>query len=230
MNFVQVNKHDYSILKRETMKKTLTLLGIAICSMVYGQSKDYYQKMVKNIPLFESSKTVADFQVLANTFVVISKSEIKEWLPLYYAGFATIFMAQNETEDGKVDIYLDQAQKYLDMASQIKSDESEILVLQGFLHQTRIKVSPMGRGQKYSTLANEVFAKAIALNPENPRIYYLQAQNVYNTPKMFGGGKKNALPLFQKADEKFKKFIQVSEISPKWGNKSNQELLSLCIQ
>ncbi|GEM_PF-3921804 len=27
---------------------------------------------------------------------------------------------------------------------------------------------------------------------------------------MFDGGKKNALPLFQKADEKFKKFVPIS--------------------
>jgi len=54
--------------------------------------------------------------------------------------------------------------------------------------------------------------------------------NVYNTPKMFGGGKKNALPLFQNADEKFKAFKPASEISPNWGNKNNQELLSLCAQ
>jgi len=212
------------------MKRSV-LLFMTIISFVtfYGQNQDYYLKMANKLTLFETSKTAADLHLLANTFVVISRDQATEWLPMYYAAFATILMARTETDDDKIDIDLDQAQKYIDMAAKIKSEEPEILVLQGLLHQSRIKVSPISRGQKYSSMANEVFEKAKVLNPENPRIYYLMAMNVLNTPKMFGGGKKNALPLFQKADEKFNKFEPLSQIFPSWGNKSNKELLNLCI-
>ncbi len=207
----------------------LFLFVIMLSSFAFGQNQDYYLKMANKLPLFETSKTVADFQLLANTFVVISRDQATEWLPMYYASLATILMARTETDEDKIDIYLDQAQKYIDMAIKIKSDEPEILILQGLLHQSRIAVSPISRGQKYSSMANEVFEKAKVLNPENPRIYYLMAMNVLNTPKMFGGGKKNALPLFQKADEKFNKFEPLSQIFPTWGNKNNKELLNLCI-
>ena len=213
------------------MKKTVLLLCANILfANIYGQNQDYNSKMAKNILLIETAKTVSDFQILANTFAVISDSDKNEWLPLYYAAQATILRAQVETDDDKTDIYLDQAQKYLDQAMNLKSDESELIVLQGFLHQSRIKVSPMSRGQKYSTMAYELFEKAKTLNSENPRIYFLEAMNVMNTPKMFGGGNKNALPLFQKADEKFKNFVPLTPISPNWGNENNQEQLSLCIK
>ncbi len=210
-------------------KSVLFLFVIVLSSIAFGQSQDYNVKMAEKLSLFKTSKTVAEFQVLASTFVVISKAEEKEWLPLYYAAMATILMTQSETDDDKIDIYLDQAQKYLDMATKIKNNEAEILILQGLLHQSRIKVSPMSRGQKYSMLANEVFEKAKLLNAENPRIYYLEAMNTFNTPKMFGGGKKNALPLFQKADEKFNKFEPESQISPNWGKENNQKLLNICL-
>jgi hypothetical protein len=86
----------------------------------------------------------------------------------------------------------------------------------------------MSRGMQYSQLAEESFEKAKTINPENPRIYYLQGQSIFYTPEAFGGGKKNALPLFKQAKEKFDKFEPVSPISPNWGKEQNQQLLETC--
>jgi tetratricopeptide (TPR) repeat protein len=137
-------------------------------------------------------------------------------------------MVHRGVEKEKIDSYLDHAQKFIDKALTIDQNESEIYLLQGFLHQARIGVDPMSRGQKYAALAHESFEKAKALNPENPRIYYLMAMSVLNTPEMFGGGKKNALPLFLQAKEKFDAFKPASAVSPSWGAEHNQQMLEKC--
>ncbi len=211
------------------MKKAVLLFSVIILlTNVYGQNQAYYENMGKNLQKFGTAQTIADWQTLANQFDRIANVETTEWLPLYYAAQSTIFMSFQEQDKSKVDAYLDQAQKFVDKSLLVKQDESEIYVLQGLLYQARIGVDPMGRGQKYSMMASESFEKAKELNAENPRIYYLEGMSVMNTPEMFGGGKKNALPLLQLANEKFEKFAPASQLSPNWGKEHNLEQLSIC--
>jgi hypothetical protein len=139
-------------------------------------------------------------------------------------------MAFQEQDKSKIDAYLDQAQKFIDRALEIKKDESEISVVQAMLHQARINVDMMGRGMEYSMKANECLEQAKEINAENPRIYFLQGQNVFYTPEQFGGGKKNALPIFQLAKEKFDKFVPASQLAPNWGKEMNEQLLAQCQQ
>ncbi len=211
------------------MKKAVLLFSVFILlTNVYGQSDAYYKNMGQNLQKFGTAQTIEDWQTLANQFDRIANVEKTEWLPSYYAAQSTIFMSFQEQDKSKVDAYLDQAQKFLDRAMEIKQDESEIHVLQGLLYQARIGVDPMARGQKYSMMASSCFEKAKELNAENPRIYYLEGMSVMNTPEMFGGGKKNALPLLQLANEKFEKFAPSTQLSPNWGKENNLEQLSIC--
>lgn len=211
------------------MKKIVLVLSlVALLSNVYAQQASYYENMGTALQKMGEAKTEADFQGLSNQFELIANVEKSEWLPLYYAAEATILMVHNGAEKDKIDAYLDKAQTFIDRAMKINENESEIHVLQGFLYQARIGVDPMTRGQKYSMMAQACFDKAKALNPENPRIYYLSAMSVLNTPKMFGGGQKNALPLFLEAKEKFDNFKPVSQLSPVWGAESNARMIEIC--
>jgi len=211
------------------MKKVVMLFSaIIMLSSAYAQNQAYYENMGKNLQKFASAQTIADWQDLANQFDRIANVEKTEWLPQYYAAQAIIFMSFQEQDKSKVDAYLDNAQKYIDKAMEIAKNESEIHVLQGMLYQSRIGVDPMGRGQQYSMQAYGSLEKAKELNAENPRIYFLQAQNVLYTPEAFGGGKKNALPIFQQANEKFDKFKPANQLSPNWGKESNLQQLAEC--
>ena len=204
----------------------LTLVTFVISSN--AQKAEYYKAIGQNLQKLGKAKTQTDFQNVANQFELIANKETKEWLPLYYVAQSTVLMVHRGVEKDKIDSYLDHAQKFIDKALVLNKNESEIHVLQGFLHQARIGVSPMSRGQKYSGLAQECFEKAKALNPQNPRIYYLMAMSVLNTPKMFGGGKKKALPLFLQAKQKFDVFKPALPVLPSWGAKHNQEMIGKC--
>jgi hypothetical protein len=54
--------------------------------MSFAQSDKYMEAMKKNLALFDSAKTNADYQALANTFERIGNAEKTQWLPYYYAG------------------------------------------------------------------------------------------------------------------------------------------------
>jgi hypothetical protein len=69
---------------------------------------------------------------------------------------------------------------------------------------------------------NESLDKALALNPDNPRVYYLRATMTFHTPEAYGGGAAKALPLYQMAAEKFQFFKPKTEISPNWGKELNE--------
>ncbi|GAB3297159.1 hypothetical protein [Hymenobacter tenuis] len=144
----------------------------------------------------------------------------KDWLPRYYQAYARLITCFVSQEDGDTkDKYLDQAEAALAQARKLSGDASELLVLQSYIYQARLGVSPMLRSMKYSGMVTETLAEAKKANPANPRIYLVQANNVYYTPAMFGGGAEVAKPLYQEAKTRFAAFKPTSPLMPNWGER-----------
>lgn len=204
------------------MKTLLTLIFSLAVLTTNAQGKNYQEAMASAIEKMESSETVSNFQQAANTFERISMTETDEWLPLYYAAYSFIVMSYMDQDADKIDPYLDKAQQFLDKAFKIAPNESELFALQAFLYPGRITVDPMARGMEYMPKMNAAIDKAIELNPENPRSYYLRAITLLNMPEQFGGGAEVARPLFETAKEKFDKFEPASTIHPDWGKEINE--------
>jgi len=78
-------------------------------------------------------------------------------------------------------------------------------------------VDPQSRWQSYGQQAGAALEWAKKLNPNNPRVYYLQGISIFGTPEQFGGGKAAAKPLFEEAVRKFDVFRPESALSPNWG-------------
>ena len=204
------------------MKALFIILVLGTLSFS-GSSDEAYQKaMSQSIEQLYQAKSIAEYVEVANQFERISNIEKTEWLPLYYASFAYIMISFQEPENAKKDSYLDQAQKYLDQAMVIEPNESELYLLQGFLYPSRINVDPMNRGMLYIGDMNKSLDKALELNPDNPRVYYLRATMTFHMPEAYGGGAAKALPLYLTADEKFKFFKPKTAISPNWGKEMNE--------
>jgi tetratricopeptide (TPR) repeat protein len=204
------------------MKTSIFILAMILLS-VFCKANDAYQKaMSQSIEKLFQAKTIPEYVEIANQFERISQIEKAEWLPLYYASFSYIMISFQEAENAKKDMYLDQAQKYLDQAMAIEPNESELYMLQGFLYPSRINIDPMARGMIYMGKMNESLDKALTLNPDNPRVYYLRATMTYHMPEAYGGGAAKALPLYQTATEKFQIFKPKTELHPNWGKELNE--------
>lgn len=203
------------------MKKSVFILALLLLSGVTFASDAYQSAMKQAIERLFHSQTIQEYVDVANQFERISTMEKKEWLPLYYASFSYIMISFKEADNARKDQYLDQAQKYLDQAMSIEPNESELFMLQGFLYPSRINIDPINRGMAYMGKMNAALDKSLELNPDNPRVYYLRATMTANMPEAFGGGSAKALPLYQKAAEKFELFKPKSEIHPNWGKELN---------
>lgn len=212
------------------MKKSLLfsvcfLFAIALSA----QSERYTTAMQQGVAMVDTAKTISGLQQAGNHFERIANAEKKEWLPTYYVAYCNMMVATNLMQAGNVAqcaAYLDKAQTALDAAKALAPQESEIYALQGYIYQGRIWDNPMANGAKYSPMSHGALEKAIALNAENPRAYYLKGQVVLYTPPFYGGGAQNALPLLEKAAEKFKSFQPASPLHPVWGAGANQWMIA----
>lgn len=202
--------------------KTFALSTILLWVATSGFCNEaYHQAMISSISKLYRAQTIPEYMDAANQFERISKIEKTEWLPLYYASYAYIMISFQEPENAKKDAMLDQAQKLLDQAFAIDQDESELYLLQGFLYPSRINIDPMNRGLQYMDKMNRALDKALELNPDNPRVYFLRASMTLHMPEAYGGGAARALPLFQKAKEKFEIFTPQTDLAPNWGKEAN---------
>ena len=202
------------------------LIATTISITAFAQNEKYIKAMGTQLEKLQAAKSVDDYQTVANGFERIAKAETNEWLPGYYQSFCYMMMAAGtmEKDPSKIDTYLDQAQAALDATKKLAGGESEVFALQGYIYQGRIWPNPQQRGAEYTQKSYEALGAAMAINPANPRPYFIKGQNTFFMPEFWGGGVKNAMPLLSEAKEKFEVFEPASKLHPTWGAERNAYL------
>jgi hypothetical protein len=213
------------------MKTTVGILFLAFVysSALFADEISYTEAMVAALEQMKTTNP-ADYGIVANQFERIAQAEKTQWLPYYYACLTSVIQSYATQDKVQVDAILDYAQKMLDQAEMLKTDDSEVLVLEGFLDCARIMVDPQSRGAEYSQKAALAFRKAQVNDPANPRADYMLGMVLMNTPDFYGGGKKVAQPVLEAAIQKFDKFVPISPIYPSWGKDDCQKQLDSCKQ
>lgn len=203
---------------RYILLTALIALGIVNCQ---GQAT-FQEALQKTFIAFDTTQDYQKKVDASNKFNMISKKWGSEWATHYYNAYSKGVLSYMEKDEAKRDAYLDEADKELDEAiSLIGKDNDETFVLRGMLANARMAVKPQARWQKYGKVFDENLDKAKEANPNNPRIYHLRGMSKFFTPKMFGGGKKAALPYFEKADGLFAKESSEDITKPYWGKTTN---------
>jgi hypothetical protein len=213
------------------LSKKIFFLILVLNGMIFsGHSQQLVDSAVYNsgIMLIRNSKTASDFKLAATYFENLSAQNPSHWLSLYYAALCYIQASHKVEEDKQRDDMLDKAQPLIDKAGKKSPEEPEIFVLQAFLYQSRIQVNPKLRGMTYSSKAETSLKKAAAADDKNPRAWSLLGYNLFFTPSLFGGGPEKALPLFEKAREKFRTFKPLMPFYPRWGEPENQHMIAEC--
>jgi tetratricopeptide (TPR) repeat protein len=211
-------------------KKILILLVImnGIYISVHAQQAADSAVYNNGIIMIRNAKTANDFKQAATYFEDVSERNPSHWLSPYYAALCYIQASHKLEEDKERDAVLDKAQPLIDRAGKINPKEPEIMVLQAFLYQSRIQVNPQLRGMSYSSKAETSLKKAIAVDDKNPRAWSLLGYNTFFTPTLFGGGHEKALPLFEKARDKYKTFKPLMSFFPRWGEQENLDMIAEC--
>jgi len=210
--------------------KKMILAGVLLSSMmVNAQSDKYAAAMQKNLDMFDSAKTTADFQGVAGAFERIGDAEKTQWLPYYWAGLALTMPGWTDTKLDK-DANAEKIKALCDKADALakdNADKAEILSIRNMAATQQMIVDPPSRWSTYGQEGAGYLSKAKQLNPNNPRLYYLEGAGIFGTPEQFGGGKAKAKPVLQKAVELFKA-DQPKPLYPHWGLKQAEDMLAQC--
>lgn len=214
------------------MKQILFVAALLISATAFSQNDKFIKSMEATIAAFDTTRGVDGMRELANKFERIGDAEKTQWLPYYYAALANVNMGyglsggQMGAGAAKIDPLADKAEALINKADELSKNNSEIYVVKTMIATLRLIADPMNRYMKYGPEAEKALATAKKLNPENPRIYYLQGQDKLYTPEQFGGSKTEAAKLFELALQKFDSFKPESSIHPRWGKEMTQYFLA----
>lgn len=217
------------------MKKGIfVLLAALTVTTAFSQSEKYVKAMEAKLALMDSARTPDSWKDLANGFERIAEAEKTQWLPYYYAAYATSMAGTfSLPQDGSfgdnsaiADPLADKAEALINKAAEMSKDNSEIYCVLKMVHSLRMMGNPMSRYMTDGAKAAEALAKAKALNENNPRVYILEGQDQFYTPEQFGGSKTEAKKLFEKANSIFMVSKPGSSIEPQWGRGQADYFLS----
>jgi len=204
-------------------------LALFASATVMAQSDKFTQAMKKNLAQFDSAKSTADYNALSASFERIGDAEKTQWLPYYFAGLALTTAGWSDPALDK-DANAEKVKALCDKADAIatdNADKAEILTIRNMAATQQMTVDPQSRWMTYGQEAAGYLQKAMTLNPNNPRLYYLQGMSIFNTPEQFGGGKEKAKPIFEKAVALYKT-EQAKPLYPHWGQKQAEDMLAQC--
>lgn len=215
------------------MKKLLFALALAVAVQLGAHAQTpaaapagYTELLSQTI---EGTMRTGDPAVLAEQAAKLERATVAnptDWLPRYYQAYALILQARlGKAGIADNDKLLDRAEAAITQAQQLKGDASELAALQAFSYQMRLSLDPMRRYEQYGELVLQHTDMAKALNPANPRPYMIEANQVYYTPEMVGGGPAKARPLYEAAKAKFEAFRPASALAPNWGQRQLLERL-----
>ena len=210
------------------MKRILLVISILILkvSVLSAQNPNYVKAMEGLVSEIQNTRFGTTLLPQANKMERIAAAEKAEWLPNYWVSYCYMMESYVEKDDDKRDLLLDKADVFVANIEKMKVTNDETEVLKANIANARMAVSPSIRWMKYGSVVEKALENAKKINPKNPRITLLEAQGVFYTPEMFGGGKAKAKPVFEKAMQQFATFKPASAIYPTWGEPTAKWTLS----
>ena len=205
------------------MTKIIVAIVLFISSLVSAQGQ-FEQGMGKAFQLWDEGKNTE----ASAMFERIAAAEKTSWLPNYYVALVNTTTAFGTKDKEQISLLLDKAQNALDVELIKTPNNAELLVMQALIHTAWIAFDPMTNGQKLSGTVMELYAKAEALAPENPRAVFGKAEFEIGGAKFWGKDTKPMCAQIEKAIGLFATFKPETPFSPKWGLERAQEALKNC--
>jgi hypothetical protein len=212
--------------------RKIILLAVCILSLYMDvNAQGYTAQMQNSVDELNKATTIDDYHKLGSDFSRIASGNKNEWLPYYYAAYCYAKIGWlHQYNPEKIEPFADQAAIQIDKALRLVEAEaakkplSEVYCVLSMINRARVFVNPVTQGSKYGPLAYNYAQKALEVNIDNPRAMYLDAWDKYNAPVAFGGDKKKARELLEKA-------ILVlggespTDLNPHWGKEDCETLL-----
>ncbi|MDQ6531635.1 hypothetical protein [Flavobacterium sp. LHD-85] len=205
------------------MTKIITVITLFICSLLSAQTQ-FEQGMNKAFGLWKEGKNTE----ASALFERIAAAEKNSYLPNYYVAMINATAVFTEKDKAKIDLLLTKAQDALDIELIKDQANSELYVMQALIYTGYVVADPMTNGMKYSAKVMEAYAKAKALDPNNPRAVFGEADYQIGGAKWTGVDTKPLCAQVDKSIELFNTFKPATPYSPKWGLERALEIQKTC--
>lgn len=202
-------------------------LMFLLCSSIlaHTQPNKYETGLSSATELFYRMQTKEDHELAFNKFELLSNAHPHEWLPPYYASIVKARMSIMKLGDREE--IADEAINWVAKAKKIQIND-EILCAESLANSAKMSISPMRRWLSYESRIKHPLKLAKKVNPNNPRIYVLEATILHHLPGLFGGGCKGALPIAKKAEKLLEEQGGNRGNLPRWGIKSIKDIIKTC--
>ncbi|MFY7729731.1 MAG: hypothetical protein ACOVRN_09465 [Flavobacterium sp.] len=194
------------------MIRIITTAFLFICSLLTAQTQ-YENGMKKAFTLWGEGKS-AEASAL---FERIASAEKGNWLPGYYVALVNTTEAFKTKDKDKISALLAKAQTAQDAATALSANNPELLVMQAMIYTAWLVYDPMTNGMKYGPKINEIYAKAMALAPNNPRVVFSKAEYDLGSAKYFGNDTKPICAEVERSLGLFDNFKPETPFHPNWG-------------
>ena len=193
--------------------KNIIIIALLVMSGIATAQTNFEKGMTKAFTLWQNG----NMDDAENMFERIAKAEPKEWLPSYYIAQINSLKSWNEKDGTVLKAQLDKAQEHLDLAMTISEDNAELMVMQAQILTNWVVFDGMTYGMKYGAKINELYSKALVLEPENPRATFCKADWNLNSAKYFGQDTAPFCKDIEASLKLFDTFKPKSELHPNWG-------------
>ena len=142
---------------------------------------------------------------------------------------ANYLLTQGKKNKDLASDHLKEAAKHLEEATSgedAKTIAAEVYALLSSVYGRQISLSGI-KGMFLGPKSGNLLKKAEQLAPDNPRVVLSAAISAFNTPKMWGGSKEQALKGFQRAAELFAQEKPTDPIHPTWGHSETYAWLGI---
>ncbi|UOB17218.1 hypothetical protein [Abyssalbus ytuae] len=197
------------------------LLGVFKTSAQQGK---YETGMQKAFELWGQNKPFD----AANMFERISKAETEKWIPHYYVAHINIVYSFGEKDKEKLSLQLKKAQEELDIANSISPDNPELMVLQALLNTVWISFDGATYGMTLSGPTSQIYARAVQIAPDNPRVVYCKAEWDMGSARFFGQDTTPFCKDIERAIQLFSTFKSETPFYPEWGKERAEQILASC--
>ncbi|RIA10234.1 hypothetical protein OE09_2089 [Flavobacteriaceae bacterium MAR_2010_72] len=204
--------------------KHLILIAVLLVTTLTQAQSNFEKGMQKAFQLWGSNQ----MEDAENVFERISNAETDQWLPHYYVAQINSLKSWNQKDETVLKAQLDKAQQHLDKAMAISPNHPELLVLQAQVLTNWVAYDGQTYGMKYSAKISELYQKAYALDPNNPRAVFGKAEWDMGSAKFFGQDPKAFCKDIEKSIELFANFKPETPFHPNWGKERAEASFQSC--
>lgn len=202
------------------MKQILLSVVLAFTLQANAQDDAVVKELTPACADLDSLHTLEAWKSKSDQLAVLKEKYPDSWMTRYYYAYACIQLSYFEPSLAIKDAFVDQAEEQLAKLEEQCPLKDEVFIMKALVANARIGADPENRWQKYGKVFDENLKAAKAVNENDPHIYLLKGIATFYTPKMFGGGAKNAKTYFEKAQSKYDLITNTDIDKPYWWGRS----------